>query len=71
MLGKYFDGSLPDDVHGSVRDVWRTALLDRYGAPDRRCHNLDDLNDSLQQLESAKSSVQNPNAVALAIMFRQ
>jgi len=70
MLRKYFNGSLSNDVHESVRDVWVRALVDRYSAPDRRCHGLDDLNDSLQQFETARSLVKNPNAIILAIIFR-
>lgn len=70
MLEKYFYSSLPNDVHGSVRDVWLKALLDHYSAPDRRCHGLDDLNECLQQFETAKSFVKNPNAVILALIFR-
>lgn len=70
MLRKYFNGSLSNDVHESVRDVWVRALLDRYSAPDRRCHGLNDLNDCLQQFETAKSLVKNPNAVILALIFR-
>lgn len=70
MLEKYFNGSLPNDVHQSVRDVWLRTLLDRYNAPDRRCHGLDDLNDCLQQFESVKSFLKNPNAVTLALIFR-
>lgn len=69
-MEKYFNGSLPDDVHRSVRDVWLKALLDRYSAPDRRCHGLADLNDCLQQFETAKSLVKQPNAIVLAIIFR-
>lgn len=70
MLEKYFNGSLPNDVHGSVKDVWLKAILDRYGAPDRRCHGLDDLNNCLQQYESIKSLIKNPNALILSLIFR-
>jgi len=70
MLKKYFNGSLSNDVHESVRDVWMRALLDRYSSPGRRCHGLDDLNNCLQQFETARSLVKNPNAVILAIIFR-
>lgn len=70
MLEKYFNGSLPNDVHESVRDVWVRALLEHYSAPDRRCHGLDDLNDCFQQFETAKTYTKSPNAVILAIIFR-
>lgn len=70
MLEKYFNESLLNDVHETVRDVWVRTLLEHYSAPDRRCHGLDDLNDCFQQFETAKSFIKHPNAVILAIIFR-
>lgn len=70
MLEKYFNGSLPNDVHETVRDVWMTALLEHYRAPDRWCHGIDDLHGCFQQFETAKTYLKNPDAVILAIIFR-
>ncbi|XP_050424166.1 uncharacterized protein LOC126835543 isoform X2 [Adelges cooleyi] len=69
-LKKYFNSALPDNVHATVKDLWFNSIVDRYSGLNRRCHNLNDLNNCLQHFESVKTFVKNPNAIVLALIFR-
>ena len=62
-----FSGFTPS-MNRSVDEVW-DQITKSYGAPERKYHNLEHLQEMFEEFDRIEEDISQPDAVALAIFF--